>query len=279
MMTARIAPAPELVWFRGPDTIRFLNDLISQEIGHLEPGTVARSLLLGPQGKMDFILWVLRGEDEVGLVTEDGRGEELANRLGRYKIRVEVEVVPELSEVYLVVGDPTVPAGQWERTDGLVRADLSWPGLPRELRVGADVSGLAEIDPGEYAAARIEAGIPVMGVDVDEKTIPQETALVPETISFEKGCFLGQELVARLDSRGGRVNQHLRILEFDEPVPTGATLKAGDREVGTVTTSSGSLGLALVWREVEPGDRIDAGGVAATVRAVPQKSESTFTGS
>ncbi|MEX1249476.1 MAG: hypothetical protein WEA57_02205, partial [Acidimicrobiia bacterium] len=85
-MEPSLAPAPDLVWFRGSDAIKFLNDLISQEIGTLDSGTVTRSLLLGPQGKLQFILWVLRDDDGVGLVTEDGRGDELMDTLNRYRI-------------------------------------------------------------------------------------------------------------------------------------------------------------------------------------------------
>ena len=88
-----LAPVvPELVWFSGADAIRFLNDLISQEIGDVEPGTVGRSLLLTPQGKLDHLLWVLRGEGEVGLIVDSGRGEDLAAKLARYRIRVDVEI-------------------------------------------------------------------------------------------------------------------------------------------------------------------------------------------
>src|SRR3970040_2240570 len=100
-----LAPAPpELVCFSGPDAIRFLNDLISQEIGDVEPGTVGRSLLLTPQGKLDHLLWVLRGEGEVGLIVDSGRGEDLAAKLGRYRIRVEVEIEHVVGDVWLVVG-------------------------------------------------------------------------------------------------------------------------------------------------------------------------------
>lgn len=278
-MSARLAPPPELVWFRGPDAIRFLDDLVSQEIGELDPGMVTRSLLLGPQGKLDFILWVLRGEDEVGLVTEDGRGAELVARLARYRIRVDVTIEPEERELALVVADRTIPEGTWSGDEEGLAADVSWATLDREIRLATGSGGIAGIDPVAYTTARIEAGEPVFGVDVDEKTIPQETGLVEETISFEKGCFLGQELVARLDSRGGRVNRHLRILDFDSPVEPGQVLVFEDREVGTVTTSAGEHGLALVWREVAPGDVVDAGGVGGTVRETPHKSEPAFTGS
>lgn len=278
-MDPGLAPSPELVWFTGSDAVRFLDDLLSQEIADVEPASVTRSLLLSPQGKMQFILWVLRGEQRVGLATEDGRGQELVDTLSRYRIRVDVTIEPESEPVYLIVGEkPSTEAG-WKVAEGIMNVDLSWESVPRTLLVGGPPPELPRLTQAEYDALRIAAGEPLMSVDVDEGTIPQETPLVPETISFDKGCFLGQELVARLDSRGGRVNHHLRILEFDSPVPVGARLSAGEREVGEVTTASGSRGLALVWREVGPGDRVFAGSVTGTVSEIPQKTERDFTGS
>src|SRR5918996_1336548 len=77
---ASIAPEqPDLVWFSGTDHLRFLNDIISQELGDMEPGQAHRSFLLTPQGKLDFLLWAIREEERIGLVTDPGRGESLAS--------------------------------------------------------------------------------------------------------------------------------------------------------------------------------------------------------
>ncbi len=276
-MLPALAPAPQLVWFRGPDAVKFLNDLISQEIGTLEPGSVTRSLLLDPQGKLDFLLWVLRGDDFVGLVTEDGRGEELVTGLSRYRIRVDVEIELESRPIYLVVGDDPTMTGKFEQSSEELIADISWPSLPRLLQVGGIKPDLPDLDPVELTTARIGDGIPIFGVDVNEKTIPQEAGVVAHAVSFNKGCFLGQELVARLDSRGGRVNHHLRVLEFESPVAVGTRLMAGEKEVGTVTSAAGTSGLSLLWREVEPGDVILAGGIPTTVKELPQKTAGSFT--
>ncbi len=118
---------------------------------------------------------------------------------------------------------------------------------------------------------RIEAGEPLVGVDVTDATIPQETGLVGETISFEKGCFLGQELVARLDSRGGRVNHHLRILRFDGSAPeTGKAVIKDGEQVGSMTSSAGEVGLGLLRRGVEPGESVTVEERRALVEAVPE---------
>jgi folate-binding protein YgfZ len=266
-MSGMLAPARlQVVWFEGPDALRFLNDLISQEIGTAGVGEVRRTMLLTPQGKIDFVLWALRGDDRVGLVTEDGRGEDLVARLSRYRIRVDVQISLFEGPIALVVGEIDVPERGWVSTGDELRADLSWPGLPRMLVMGGAVQDLPEMTTDEYTMARIEAGEPLVGVDVDDSTIPQETGLVPETISFDKGCFLGQELVARLDSRGGRVNHQLRVLRFDVVAAEPGSEIAKDGEtVGTLTSASGKLGMARLRRGVEVGDRVTAGGEPAMV--------------
>jgi folate-binding protein YgfZ len=266
-----LAPtAPDLVWFSGADALRFLNDLISQEIADMEPGTVRRSLLLTPQGKLDHIIWVLGGGDEIGLVVDEGRGEDLAAKLGRYRIRVDVEIEPSTTERWLVVGPFGSDPRRWSvDRDGLI-ADLSWPEVKRTLVVG-EKPDLPSMTADEYEVLRIEAGEPLMGIDVTDNTIPQETALVGDSISFDKGCFLGQELVARLDSRGGRVNHRLRILRFVGPAPeAGEAVNKDGEQVGTMTSSAGEVGLGLVRRGVEPGDEVTVGDHHGTVEAVPK---------
>ncbi len=277
-MNPGIGFTPELVWFRGPDAVRFLNDLISQEIAAADHGAVKRSLLLAPQGKLDFILWAVRGEEEVGLITEDGRGDELVTTLSRYRIRVKVEIEPEVRPMHLVVGASAIERGTWEPDGDGLRIDVSFRSTRRELLVGLPAPDLRVLTDAEVATTRILDVEPLVGVDVDETTIPQETALVSETISFTKGCFMGQELVARLDSRGGRVNHHLRVVDYEaEAVELGTELFSGERKVGRITTSDGEHGLALIWREVEPGDQVMAGDITVTVRDVPHNTAESFT--
>ena len=266
-----LAPAaPELVWFGGADAIRFLNDLISQEIGDLEPGRVRRSLLLTPQGKLDHIIWVLRGEVDVGLVVDAGRGEDLAAKLARYRIRVDVEIESSTGDGWLVVGPFVADADRWAGDRFNLVADVSWPNVERTLVVG-EKPDLPPMAADDYEVLRIETGEPLVGVDVTEATIPQETGLVTETISFDKGCFLGQELVARLDSRGGRVNHNLRILRFEGSAPASGEAVSKDGElVGTMTSSAGGVGLGLLRRDVERGEVVTVGGHQALVEPVPR---------
>jgi len=258
--TPWLAPeTPEVVWFAGPDAPEFLNALVSQELGDMTPGQSRRSFLLVPQGKLHFLLWALRDEERVGLVTDPGRGDELATALGRYRIGVEVDIAPETGGVWVVVGE-------W------VGFDVSWPGVERHLVIG-DRPDLDEGPPDEYESMRIAAGVPKWGVDVDEATIPHESGLVASSVDFDKGCFLGQELVARIESRGANTPRHLRLLAGSGDIATGDVVAFGGEEVGVVTSATDTLGLAMLRRVVAVGDTVEVGRVTAEVRELPLKSQ------
>jgi folate-binding protein YgfZ len=119
---------------------------------------------------------------------------------------------------------------------------------------------------------RVEAGRARYGIDLDEGTIPQEAGLNDRAVSFTKGCYVGQETVARLHYRG-KPNRHLRGLRLSAAMPPGTPLALGEREVGTLGSSvvsprHGPIGLALIRREAAPGDRLevaDSGTTAAVV--------------
>ena len=253
--------APEnvdLIWFGGTDAHRFLDDLISQELDDIPIGGARRSFLLEPQGKLSFLLWAIREEDRIGLATEPGRGDSLAEALNRYRIRVDVDVVPEEDEVWVVVGE-------W------AGYDISWPGVERHLVIGAKPD-LEEGPEEEYERLRIAAGEPRWGVDVDEGTIPHASGLVPASVDFDKGCFLGQELVARIDSRGGKTPKSLYIVETDGDIGPGDTVRVEGDDVGTVTSATQGMGLAMLKRAVSPGDRVEIDGAVGLVKDLPAKT-------
>ncbi|MGZ4275146.1 MAG: CAF17-like 4Fe-4S cluster assembly/insertion protein YgfZ, partial [Solirubrobacteraceae bacterium] len=120
---------------------------------------------------------------------------------------------------------------------------------------------------------RVEAGVPLYGAELDDSVIPQEAALNETHVSFTKGCYVGQETVARLHWRG-KPNRHLRGLRLSAPVEPGTPLVLGEREVGRVASSVvsprlGPIALALVRREAGPGDELQAGGAIAVVSELP----------
>lgn len=241
-------------------------------------GASTWALLLQPQGKMVALLRVLRvGDEEIVLETDGGFGAAVIERLNRFKLRVKADLDP-LAWRCLAVRGPSAH----DVVSGGVVAD--WPGL-----AGADLVGESPVAPDgvrlcsveAYEAVRIEAGIPVMGKELDESTIPAEAGVVDRSVSFTKGCYTGQELVARIDSRGGNVPRHLRgvILPEGAMPPAGATIQADGKESGRLTsvTFSPRLGvavaLAYVRRAVEaPADVVvdwDGGSSPARVEALP----------
>jgi aminomethyltransferase len=288
----------ELVWVRGPDAVSFLDGLLSQEIAGQPSGRACRSLLLSPQGKLRATLWLLCGDDEIGVVSDRGVGSVVAEELRRFKIRVDVTIDSEPTPLASIIGPraataietlglPSVDASAWTAGGDaiVVGAPFVRSGPARYLVDAGSAAALVDrgvAQAGALAAAsvRIETGEPVMGVDMDEGTIPAEAAVVDGAVSFTKGCYLGQELVARIDSRG-RVNRHLRGLTISSNVlpPVGAELVADGAVVGTLTSIGESLdlrrpvGLALIRREVEPGDgvavRWQGGETEATVQELP----------
>lgn len=279
---AALVPAGhDLVWVRGRDAVSFLDSILSQDVAGLAEGVSARSLLLSGQGKLVALLRVVKtGEEEVALATHAGGAAALVEALTYYKIRVKAGFDVEERSLVEVwgPGGPSAVGGaapdRWVRGDGVDAVPIPLARVPRFLVAGARPD-LPEASLEVAAAVRIEEGEPVMGRDVDERTIPQETGLVDASVSFTKGCYVGQELVARIDSRG-HVNRHLRGLVLDAPVPEGTGVAGPDgASVGTVTSVAdsprlGTVALALLRREVEPGSSVGtAGGVSAVVHAVP----------
>ena len=134
--------------------------------------------------------------------------------------------------------------------------------------------GVPEVSEAAAEIIRVETGRPRYGIDLDESVIPQEAGLNERAVNFEKGCYVGQETVARLFYRG-KPNRHLRGLRLSEPVATGEPLRLGEREVGRVGTSvisptHGPIALAIVRREAAPGDTVAVGeGATALVGELP----------
>lgn len=232
----------------GPDAVSFLQGQLSQEVAALAVGDSAWSFVLQPTGKVDALVRVTRmGEDELLLDTDGGFGDALVARLGRFKLRVKADI-ERLPWRCLAVRGVEGVAG-------------SAPGFGS----GADVlgemptipEGVRECGLDAYEVLRIEHGWPAMGRELTERTIPAESGIVDRTVSFTKGCFTGQELVARIDSRGGHVPRHLRGVVVDGPSPpVGAQVVVGATVVGELTSvaespaQAGPVALAYVHRDV-----------------------------
>ncbi len=262
----------------GPDAFSFLQSLVSADLDPVGDGGTVDSLLLTPQGKLDVAFRLARVGDAAWLDCDAGFGARLAESLDRFRIRVKAEV-EDRSEGWGMVAvrdGASVPAP--EGCVAFPNGDVVGPAVA----LGPiDADGL---DADGYERRRIEAGVPKLGVDVTEKTIPQEAFLERSAVSFTKGCFLGQELVCRIDTRG-HVNKYLRrldVLGTDRP-EVGAEIRADDAVVGAVTSVTPADGgpvvaLGYVRREVELPAEVSIGSpdapMVAAARETPVSSSS-----
>jgi folate-binding protein YgfZ len=228
----------DVVLVQGPDAATYLQGQLSQDITPLTIGDSAFALLLQPQGKVDAWLRVTRiGDEAFALDVDAGWGDAVLARLKRFLLRTKAELSLEHWPVAVHdTDDAEVPAGAWK-----VASEVE--GTTTLLNASGGLTD-DEID-----ARRIAAGIPRMGNELDESTIPAAAGIVDRSVSFTKGCYTGQELVARIDSRGDRVPTKLRRVTGTAQV--GDTLVVDGRDVGRVTSVAPGVALAYVRREVE----------------------------
>ena len=278
----------------GGEAKEFLHGQVSNDIEALEPGTGCYAAFLTPKGKMLGDLRVLDTGDELLLDCERVALQELFNMIRRFKLGRDVELHKRTVECALfsligpqaraVAGD--VPAEEHAHrtaelggaTVRVIATDLGVDVLcaaedAEAVRSALLAAGAAPADADAAEIRRVETGRPRYGVDLDDSVIPQEAGLNERAVSFSKGCYVGQETVARLHYRG-KPNRHLRGLRLDGPVETGEALVLGEREVGRLgsvveSPTLGWIALALVRREAEPGTVLRAGERTATVVELP----------
>jgi tRNA-modifying protein YgfZ len=274
----------------GAEAKAFLHGQVTNDIEGLEPGRGCYAAFLTHKGKMLGDLRVLDLGDELALDTERVALQPLFNMIHRYKLGMDVELHKRTLELALLslIGPETdrfgLEAEHANRRDEiagqpvvLVRTDVGVDVFaPAESRaaVAAEL-GVPEVDEAAAEVVRIERGRPRYGVDLDDGVIPQEAGLNESAVSFHKGCYIGQETVARLHYRG-KPNRHLRGLRLSAPAATGDVLRLGEKEVGrlgsvAISPVHGPIALALVRREATPGDTLAVadGEVTAVVVALP----------
>jgi folate-binding protein YgfZ len=269
----------DVVTAAGPDARTYLQGQCSQDLDGLGVGESIESLVLSPQGKVDAYVRVTRTADDAFVLdTDEGCGADLLARLLRFRLRVAVDL-EQVDWACLALRGPAAvaPAAPGAPGGPVVAAPVTWPGWS-----GVDLLGPTPADDPELAtwlpdgavrcdaeawdAARIEAGVPVGGREVTGSTIAAEAGLVDRTVSFTKGCFTGQELVARLDSRGSNVARHLRgvVVADGARPPVGAAVWTADgaHEVGALSSVAWSaargatVALATLQRRVVPPEPV-----------------------
>ena len=262
----------------GKDAVTFLQGQLSQDVAAMTPGHSGYSLLLQPQGKIDAWLRVTRiHSDTYVLDVAAGWGEAVLARLNRFKLRTACELTPlEGWTCWAVRGIDRHEAGCPDRGVDHIVADAGWPNVAGFDRLGPGIGllgGIPTADTGRYVTARVLAGVPEMGTELDDGTIPAEAGawLIERSVSFTKGCYTGQELVARVDSRGSNTPRKLRLLRAAGGLSLDAQVMMAGGEVGRITTASadGTCALAYVKRAVVPPATVQVAGHPATVEALP----------
>jgi tRNA-modifying protein YgfZ len=224
----------DVVAVSGSDARGYLHGQVSQDIQSLASGVSRWTLVLAPNGRVEVLARVLCvADDRFELDTETGFGATLVERLNRFRIRVKAELELSTTTLFLEIGErsqqesaatahQSARVGWWNRG--------TWLGA---LPDGASADGTLD----DYERARVAAGWPAMGSEiVPGERIPGEIAVVPVAVDFTKGCYPGQELVERMDSRQAEAPRQLRILTTAEAEQAGAdvTSVAGDRVLGYV---------------------------------------------
>ena len=226
----------------GAEAADFLERMLSNEVATLAEGEVRPALLLTPKGRIIAPLRVVReGPEAFLLITEAELAEAVASGLtrARFAAKCEIEVEPYRGYLHLGPG-----SGDGIRNDDYgVEAYETWGEEEREAA-----------DPSELEALRIKAGTPAWGKELDESVMPAEAGLDETHISFTKGCYPGQEPVARLHHRG-HPNRHLRVLDLEDAKP-GDELVYEDKVVGRVTSAVPGSALGYVRREVPAEARL-----------------------
>ncbi len=263
----------DVITATGADVAEYLHGQVSQAVTSLVAGQSAWTLLLDPQGRIASWMRMTRvADDQFWLDMDAGTGEQALARLERFKLRVDATFMLSTMNVVAVRGpnaDPTIAEG----TTAVV-ASLEWPDTAGFDLLGEGAAipeGVPEADETVLDAFRISLGIPAMGREILEKTIPAELGIVDMSADFTKGCYVGQELVARIDSRGNNTPRSIFRLELESEHSSDIELslyQAGD-EVGHITSlamwGTGSVALASIKRAADIAAPMTAGASGATV--------------
>ncbi len=264
-MTVVARTTRDVLTVAGPEAVTWLQGQLSQDVAAIAPGESRWTFILAPQGKVDGWGRLHRlGHEELQIDVDAGAGPAWVARLERFKLRTKAQIDLTADVDTVAVRGATPPGG----------LPAGWPGIQGTDYLDADhevtdalvAEGAALIDEDAFEALAIRAGIPAWGAEIGTDTIPATLGqwVIEASVSFTKGCFTGQELVARIDSRGGNVPRRLVGLAIDGPPPAPGTDVTGDgTSFGTVTRSApdadtgGSVALVFAPRSIDvPGSAI-----------------------
>src|SRR5215211_3335035 len=270
----------------GGEAAEYLQGQLTNDIEAIAPGEGSYAALLDRKGHMQGDMRVLRPGEAPDLLldTEPEALEAVRRHLGMYKIGRDADVVDVTAERALlslvgpraveIGGSAALPENACEAVTIAgteVLAVGTGEGIDLIFDVGARervseallAAGAAEVSPEAMEILRIEAGRPRFGAEMGTETMPAEAGIVERAVNFTKGCYIGQETVARLHYKG-KPNRHLRGLRLAAPARGGDEVRLGDREVGRIGTAvispaHGPIALAILRREAEPGSAVAVG--------------------
>jgi len=287
----------------GPKRQDFLNGLLSNEVASLRPGEGRLAALMDARGHVLALMRALVTSDSVLLEAPAERLETLRGLLERYRVAAPVRFAAPEIKVLAVLGPAAGamlaragaeltalgPNAHMEATlAGAPVRVAGAPDLPAEAHVvhvaasaavavhdALSAAGSTPLTPDAFDALRIEEGRPLYGVDVTEDNLLHETGLLAEYHSSTKGCYVGQETVARLEARGGHVNKALRGLRLSRPASPGAAIQVDGQEAGRITSAAvsdrlGPIAMGFVHRNhFAPGTAVVVDGAPASVTTLP----------
>lgn len=281
----------------GTDAAEFLQGQVTNDVEQIETGSGCYALLLDRKGRIQADMRILRrGDGDFLIDTPEAAGPKLLRHLSMYMIGRNVEVAEADIDVVSLIGPATtevsglVSGPEFAHTEATIAGveclaaatdlglDLLCPsagidGVTRQLEADRAI----QVSEEAAEILRVETGRPRLESEMSASPMPAETGIVERAVNFTKGCYIGQEPVARIHYKG-RPNRHLRGLRLDGPAAAGDPVKSTERELGTIGSSvlspaSGRIGLAILRREAEPGDRVIVttaeGEVEATVAELP----------
>ena len=273
---------------RGGEAADFLQGQVSNDVEGLPPGSGCYATILNAKGKLRSDLRIVRGDDFFWLDTEAIGHAVLRHMLQTYSLGrdVEFEDLTEDHAILSLIGPGAEALADPPRPPPSIR--LSIPArdfgcaptsasicsaAPTQADDWRERLGVEPVSEEAAECVRIESGRPRLGFDMDAETMPQEAGINERAVSFTKGCYVGQETVARLHWRG-KPNRHLRGLRLSEPAQRGDEVLLGDRVVGRlgsacVSPRLGPIALALVRREAEPGATLAVNGADAELVGLP----------
>ncbi len=282
----------------GTEARAFLAGQVTNDTVGLVAGAGCYAAFLTHKGKMLGDLRILATDDELLLDTERSTLQALFDMVRRFKIGFDVELHKRTVQRGLlslagpgsraIAGAEDLPSDEHAHRAGAIAGhavrliatdgggiDVLCDAADTDaVRAALEDAGARPVSEAATEILRVERGRPRYGFDLDDTTIPQEAGLNARAVSFTKGCYVGQETVARLFYRG-KPNRHLRGLRLSEPAEVGTELQLGERTVGRLSSSvvspaHGPIALALVRREAAPGETVDLpGGATAEVVELP----------